>query len=140
MFRRNEKGFTLVELMIVIVIIGILASIAIPKFSGLIGKAKTTEAKQILNQVIQLETSYYFTNSDYVEFDNVDVPSIGFELPANAKFAYSFALNTAGTPSDGGIATAVEIGDIDGNGTPDAEGLTLDTDKNQGNLTVDMMW
>ena len=60
MFRRSEKGFTLVELMIVVVIIGILASIAIPKFSAMISKAKSTEAKSILNQIISLEVSYYF--------------------------------------------------------------------------------
>ena len=57
--RRNEKGFTLVELMIVVVIIGILASIAIPKFSALISKTKVTEAKQILRQIINLEKSFY---------------------------------------------------------------------------------
>ena len=57
MFRKNEKGFTLVELMIVVVIIGILASIAIPKFSSMIGKAKTTEAKQILKQIVNLEVT-----------------------------------------------------------------------------------
>jgi len=60
MFRRGEKGFTLVELMIVVVIIGILASIAIPKFSSLIGKTKVTEAKNILSQIINLETTYYY--------------------------------------------------------------------------------
>jgi len=129
MFRRNEKGFTLVELMIVVVIIGILASIAIPKFSNMIGKAKTTEAKQILNQIITLETSHYYQNSTYVPFDNIDVPAIDFELPANAKFSYSFVDNADGT----GLATATEAADLNGDGDI-TDGLTLDTDKNQGNL------
>ena len=129
MLRRGEKGFTLVELMIVVVIIGILASIAIPKFSSMIGKAKTTEAKSILNQVITLETSYYYSNSAYVPFDNVDVPTIDFQLPANAKFDYSFVDNGDGT----GVATAIENVDLNGDGDI-TDGLTLDTDKNQGNL------
>jgi len=129
MFKRNERGFTLVELMIVVVIIGILASIAIPKFSTMIGKAKTTEAKQILNQIITLETSYYYANSAYVEFDNVDVPEINFELPPNAKFEYKFEDNGDGT----GIATATEAVDLNGDGDT-TDGLTLTTDKVQGNL------
>lgn len=129
MFRRNERGFTLVELMIVVVIIGILASIAIPKFSNMIGKAKTTEAKQILNQIVTCETSAYYKNSAYVEFDNVSVPEIDFELPANAKFAYKFDDNGDGT----GLATATEAADLNGDGDT-TDGLTLTTDKTQGNL------
>ena len=129
MFRRNERGFTLVELMIVVVIIGILASIAIPKFSSMIGKAKTTEAKQILNQIITLETSYYYQNSAYVAFDNASVPEISFELPENAKFSYKFVDNGDGT----GLATATELVDLNGDGDI-TDGLTLDTSKNQGNL------
>ena len=138
MFRRSEKGFTLVELMIVVVIIGILASIAIPKFSSIISKAKTTEAKNILASIVQLETSQYYTESAYVDFDNISVPAIGFVLPANARFAYKFVTDAGDATL--GLATATEIGDVDGNGASDTEGLTLDTDKNKGNLTVDMMW
>lgn len=129
MFRRSEKGFTLVELMIVVVIIGILASIAIPKFSSMIGKAKTTEAKQILNQIVTLETSYYYQNSAYWPFDNVDVPQINFELPANAKFSYKFEDQGGGI----GLATATELADLNGDGDI-TDGLTLNTDKDQGNL------
>ena len=129
MFRRSEKGFTLIELMIVVVIVGILASIAIPKFSAMISKAKSTEAKSILNQIISLEVSYYYSNSAYVAFDNVDVSAIDFQLPSNAKFDYKFVDNGDGT----GLATATENVDLNGDGDI-TDGLTLDTDKNRGNL------
>ena len=138
MFRRSEKGFTLVELMIVVVIIGILASIAIPKFSSIISRSKTTEAKQILPQVITLETTYYYTETLYADFDNIDVPAIGFVVPTNARFSYKFVTDAADATK--GLATATEILDVDGNGAAATEGLTLDTDKVRGNLTVDMMW
>lgn len=113
MFRRSEKGFTLVELMIVVVIIGILAAIAIPKFSNLIGKTKTTEAKTILGQIIQLENTYWSTNSSYQNFAaGANCPEIGFTAPtgSSVRFTYSFADS---------IATAMEVVDTNGDGAID---------------------
>jgi prepilin-type N-terminal cleavage/methylation domain-containing protein len=57
--RKNfKKGFTLVEMMIVVAIIAILAGVAIPKFMGNIRKTETTEAVGLMRAIIDAQNSY----------------------------------------------------------------------------------
>jgi type IV pilus assembly protein PilA len=63
---RNRKGFTLVELMIVVAIIGILAAIAIPNFLQFRLKAKTSEAKSNLGAIRSTEVAYFAEWNVYV--------------------------------------------------------------------------
>ena len=57
--KRTEHGFTLIELMIVVAIIGILAAIAIPAFIGYVRRSKTSEATGNLKSIFLGATSYY---------------------------------------------------------------------------------
>ena len=99
---RNNKGFTLIELMIVVVIIGILAAIAIPKFNQVSRNAKQAEAGPILKQICSLATTFKDQKGDAayadVDLDGLDMVGWNAETATNAKyFDFSFS---------GGVATA----------------------------------
>ena len=71
----DNLGFSLTELMVVLVIIGVLVLLALPKLLPIVTKAKTTEAKLMLKQVYTLEQSYKFEHDRYSNATG----EIGFE-------------------------------------------------------------
>ena len=98
MFSRfhNRKGFTLIELMIVVVIIGILAALAIPRFMKSTTKAKQSECKQILKQIYTMQHTYRQANNGYGD-NGVTIaaqtggtfPQIGVDVQSSAIYQYA---------------------------------------------------
>lgn len=62
---RRKKGFTLLELIIVIIVIGILASIALPRFLRVTEKARTAEAKSSLSTLRSAQLRYIAQHGNY---------------------------------------------------------------------------
>ncbi|MDR0304829.1 MAG: type II secretion system GspH family protein [Chitinispirillales bacterium] len=92
----RKNGFTLVELMIVVVVIGVLASFAMPKFQRAADKIKAAEAPQTLNAIVGGEESYRIVNGRYLELtsdgspaDSANWAKIGLKVPDSKYFKYT---------------------------------------------------
>jgi type IV pilus assembly protein PilE len=69
------QGFTLIELMIAVVIIGILAAIAYPSFQSQLRKSRRADAKMALAELAQLQENFFVQNNSYAKnFNDLSVP------------------------------------------------------------------
>ena len=138
LIRKSKKGFTLIELMIVVAIIGILAAIAIPNFLRFQLKSKSSEGKVNIAAIRTAEESYLAEFGTYVPataspavaattakvaFTNTDGANLGFDQlgwspEGQVFFQYEVAYASA-TPSAYTITAAA---DIDGDGDPQVWG------------------
>ncbi len=96
--RNNKKGFTLIELMIVVVIIGILAALAIPRFMRASTKSKQSEAKAILKQIYVMEHAYrqekdvYWPNGgSQTAVAGGAFNDLGVEIGMTSRYTYTVA-------------------------------------------------
>ncbi|QAT87516.1 pilin [Corallococcus coralloides] len=84
---RKKGGFTLIELMIVVAIIGILAAIAIPNFIRFQAKSKQSEAKTNLKAIFTAQKAYFGEKDKY----QVNFTVIGFDPEAGNRYSYGMA-------------------------------------------------
>jgi type IV pilus assembly protein PilA len=93
--KKSEKGFTLVELLVVIIIIGILAAIALPNFLSQGAKAKQTEAKQNVGLVNRVQTAYRSENAGFAT--SFDILATGTLSGAQNSTTTSYTYDLVGT-------------------------------------------
>ncbi len=127
------KAFSLAELLVVIVIIGILVLIALPNLMPLISRAKSVEAQQQLIFLHSLEKTYFYTYSKY----SSSLDEIGFEqqkLTSDGGNA-NYLIEIVEADEDGFRATATSVVDFDRDGVYDV--WEIDENKKLVEVTKD---
>jgi len=136
----KAKGFSLIELMIVVAIIALLAMVSVPTFKRFLHKCKRSEAYVNLHAIYAAEKAYWAEHGKYSDA-LMGENSIGWKPEGAIYYTYGFSSGTEGknyvtgslqTPASaltGSKATdnqftVVAAGDIDGDGKPDV--LSID--------------
>jgi len=126
---KNNKyglGFTLVELMIVVAIVGILASIAIPSYVEYVKKGRRAAAQSHLMEIAQREQQYLLDARTYA----ASLTTLGITTPTDVANYYTIQVNVADAPPSFTItATAQGTQTSDGNLTLDSTGAKTPTGK-----------
>ena len=124
---RRCSGFSLIEVMIVVVIIGILAALAYPTLEGYLQRTRQTEAKTNLSALYTAQKIYFATNRQYASsFDDLDV-----RFETGGDVVYSYTLTATATTF---VATAT--GTLDDDAALDT--WTIDQGKTLRNTVNDL--
>lgn len=105
---KNQAGFSLVELMVVVAIIGILASLAIPSIGKYMAKARQSEAKTQLASLYTAEKAFY---AEYTAYHSA-FGAVGYSPEGKLRYAVGFtAAGTVAGPANGYNTTPTAPGD-----------------------------
>jgi prepilin-type N-terminal cleavage/methylation domain-containing protein len=129
---KRKKGFTLIELMIVIVIIGVLAAIAAPMMSSNVQRARRSEAVSIMGAIRTAERLYFVDRSTYTNVDAgnwTSTGNLGNYITAN-DFNGRFFNSAAFSVTDAGTTGFTIFCDVSATANPG--------DVNAGNADYDL--
>jgi type IV pilus assembly protein PilE len=102
---KKATGFTLVELMVAVAVIGILAMVAYPSFQSAMAKSRRASAQTALMDIAQMQQQYLLDNRSYT----ASLSTLNYTVPANVSTYYTttVTVGTATVPSFTATATPI---------------------------------
>ncbi len=119
--RYSQRGFTLIEVMIVMLIVAILAAVAVPAYQDSVRKGRRASAQGVLMDVAQREQQYYIDARAFT----ADLADLGVSVPDDVSDYYTITIELeAGPPPDFVVVATPKTGPqaVDGKLTIDRAG------------------
>lgn len=130
---KRIKGFSLIELMIAVVIVGILAAVAIPSYQNYVIKANRAAAQAFMMDVENRQKQYLLDARSYLDVaDNSGFSALGMSVPDDVSSFYDVTVATSSPPPAFTITAAPIAGTrqaSDGTLTLDSSGAKTPADK-----------
>jgi prepilin-type N-terminal cleavage/methylation domain-containing protein len=135
-----RRGFTLLELMVVIIILGVLATLGVMQYQAAIEKSRGAEARQILGQLRSSCAAIYMAegSTDNCDAGNMRIGTDTDMIPSACRATHYFSYAVTTNTGDNIVVDATRCATGDGGKSPDADTahtLTLDTDYAAGTDT-----
>ena len=97
--RTEQRGFSLIELMIVIVIIGVLAAIALPNYQAYLMKSARAAAQAQMMDIANREQQFLLANRAYVSKTALETSGFALEDKVSSRYSYAITVGTGAVPS-----------------------------------------